>query len=208
MPINMFPVRARHALVSALLALLVAANPVVAAPAGGDPSTSVAALPAIHIDNFSRVDAHLYRGAQPKGRDFADLQALGIKTIVNLTSHDSDPNEQALTEAAGMTYVSMPMTTRIVPTAAQVAQFLSLVNDPAGQPVYVHCVGGRHRTGVMTALYRINHDGWSGDRAFKEMKQFKYGADFLHPEFKDFVYGYRPEPVAEDAVAASTGSQP
>lgn len=169
---------------------------------------TVTALPAIHIDNFARVDAHLYRGAQPRGRDFADLKALGIKTIVNLTSDDADPREQALSEAAGLTYVSIPMTTRTVPTAAQLAQFLSLVNDPVGQPVYVHCVGGRHRTGVMTVVYRMTHDGWSGDRAFKEMKQFKYGADFLHPEFKAFVYGYRPPLVAEDrAVAADTTAQ-
>jgi hypothetical protein len=34
------------------------------------------------------------------------------------------------------------------------------------------------------------HDGWSGEQAFKEMKQYKYGADFLHPEFKTFVLGF------------------
>ena len=40
------------------------------------------------------------------------------------------------------------------------------------------------------------------------MKQFKFGADFLHPEFKAFVYGYRPELVAENAaVAANTAAQ-
>ena len=202
MPINMFPARARHAFVIALLPLLLAANSAVAAPAGDDASTSVAALSAIRIDNFSRVDTRLYRGAQPRESDFADLKALGIKTIVDLTSNDADPDEQARAEAAGMTYISIPMSTRRVPTAADIAQFVSLVNDPAGQPVYVHCVGGRHRTGVMTAMYRMTHDGWSGDQAFKEMKRFKYGADFLHPEFKQFVYGYRPELVAENAAVA------
>ena len=30
---------------------------------------------------------------------------------------------------------------------------LQIVNDPAQQPVFVHCVGGKHRTGVMTAAY-------------------------------------------------------
>ena len=208
MPINPVPARARHAFGTALLALLVAASPAVAAPAGDDALTSVGAAPAIHIENFGRVDSHLYRGAQPHGTDFADLKALGIRTIVNLTSDDVDPAEQALAQAAGLTYVAIPMTTRIVPTAAQMAQFLGLVNDPAGQPVYVHCVGGRHRTGVMTAVYRMTHDGWSGAQAFKEMKQFKFGADFLHPEFKAFVYGYRPELVAENAtVAANTAAQ-
>jgi protein-tyrosine phosphatase len=58
--------------------------------------------------------------------------------------------------------------------------------------VYVHCVEGRHRTGVMTAIYRMTVDGWTADRAFNEMKQYKFGMDFLHPEFKRFVYAYHP----------------
>jgi cobyrinic acid a,c-diamide synthase len=44
--------------------------------------------------------------------------------------------------------------------------------------------------GVMTAVYRMTRDGLSGEQAFKEMKQFKYGPDFLHPEFKKFVHEY------------------
>jgi protein tyrosine/serine phosphatase len=91
---------------------------------------------------------------------------------------------------AGMRYVRIPMTTRIPPTASQQAQFLSLVNDPAHQPVYVHCKEGRHRTGVMTAIYRMTRDGWTADQAFKEMKQFNFGWDLLHMEFKRFVYAF------------------
>jgi hypothetical protein len=35
------------------------------------------------------------------------------------------------------------------------------------------------------------------------MKKFKFGADFLHPEFKDFVFAYHPAPaVAEPAQGA------
>ena len=157
------------------------------------PASAGRNAPAIRIDNFGRVDDALYRGAQPEGRDFADLKALGVKTIVNLTSDDVDPSEKASTERAGMAYVQIPMTTHTVPTSAQLAQFLSIVNDPASQPVYVHCVGGRHRTGVMTAAYRMTHEAWSGDQAFKEMKQYNFGSDFLHPEFKQFVYGYHPD---------------
>jgi protein tyrosine/serine phosphatase len=164
-----------------------------------------AAAPAIHIDNFGRVDATFYRGAQPSGQDYADLKALGVKTIINLTSDDASPDERARTEAAGMTYVEIPMTTHANPTTAQLAQFLGIVNDPASQPVYVHCVGGRHRTGVMTAAYRMTHDGWSAEQAFNEMKQYKFGADFLHPEFKQFVYAYHPDTTrAAVAVAATT----
>jgi protein tyrosine/serine phosphatase len=156
------------------------------------------------------VDSTYYRGGQPQGRDYADLAALGIKTIVNLTSDDATPDEKAMAQKAGLSYVQIPMTTRVVPTAAQLTQFLKLVNDPANQPVYVHCVGGRHRTGVMTAAYRITHDRWTADRAFQEMKQYKFGADFLHPEFKQFVFAYPATlatAAAATAVAQKTGGQ-
>ena len=92
-----------------------------------------------------------------------------------------------------MTSFKIPMNTHVPPTSAQLAQFMKIVNDPANQPVYVHCVGGRHRTGVMTAAYRMTNEGWTSDKAFSEMKQFKFGADFLHSEFKQFVYGFKPE---------------
>jgi protein tyrosine/serine phosphatase len=99
------------------------------------------------------------------------------------------------------------MTTHQPPTAGQLAEFLKIVNGPANQPVYVHCVGGRHRTGVMTAAYRMTEAGWTANQAFKEMKQYNFGADFLHAEFKEFVYGYRPEVVhaaASPAIATTS----
>ena len=54
------------------------------------------------------------------------------------------------------------------------------------------------------------------DQAFKEMKQYKFGADFLHPEFKKFVYGYdvpadRPQPgrvLATGVLATKAVSAP
>jgi tyrosine-protein phosphatase SIW14 len=191
---------------AALLTALALASPVAAGPVTGSVSAAVANAPAVRIDNFGRVDAALYRGAQPEGRDYDDLKKLGVKTIVNLTSDDADPNEKASAESAGMAYVRIPMTTHAVPTSAQLAQFLSIVNDPASQPVYVHCVGGRHRTGVMTAAYRMTHEGWSGEQAFKEMKQYNFGAAALHPEFKQFVYGYHPDARGAASVAATTAA--
>ena len=160
-------------------------------------------LSQVRIDNFGRVNDNYYRGAQPEGRDYADLAAIGFKTLVNLPSDDADPGERAMAERAGMRYFQIPMTTHQPPTDAQLAEFMRIVNDPANQPVYVHCVGGRHRTGVMTAAFRMSEDGWTADRAFKEMKDFKFGADFLHSEFKDFVYGYQPP----QAVVAATAQK-
>jgi protein tyrosine/serine phosphatase len=157
-------------------------------------------LSRIRIDNFGQVNANYYRGEQPEGRDYSDLAAIGVKTVIDLQA-DGDGGEQRFVEGAGMKFYRIPMTTHVPPTQQQLAKFLEIVNDPAQQPVYVHCKGGRHRTGVMTAVYRMEQDGWTADRAFSEMKRYKFGADFLHSEFKRFVYGYRPNRTVVAAAA-------
>jgi protein tyrosine/serine phosphatase len=165
------------------------------------PSAARITASQIRIDNFGQIDPNYYRGGQPEGRDYVDLASLGVKTVINLTSDDAQASERGLVEQAGMKYVQIPMTTHTAPTTAQLAEFLRLVNDPAAQPVYVHCVGGRHRTGVMTAVYRMTTDGWNADKAFAEMKNYKFGFDFLHSEFKSFVYAYHPAPTAQPAAS-------
>lgn len=178
-----------------LAGLIITAAIAVPAYAKDGKSASVpvsAAASAIHIDNFGRINDHYFRGAQPTAQDLADLAKLGVKTTIDLTDGDGDSNEERLAEAAGLKFFKIAMNTRVVPTAEQIATFLSIVNDPANQPVYVHCVGGKHRTGVMTAIYRMTQESWAPDRAFQEMKSFKFGADFLHPEFKKFVLAFKP----------------
>jgi hypothetical protein len=39
-------------------------------------------------------------------------------------------------------------------------------------------------------------DHWTADQAFAEMQKFRFGAAFLHPEFKQFVYAFRPGSAA------------
>ena len=197
----------RTFLLACALATGLAVSPVVGAAAekSSTATTSAPATPVIGIDNFGRINETYYRGAQPGGRDYTDLAALGVKTVLDL-QQDGLAIERQFVESAGMRFFRISMTTRTAPTSDDISRFLQLVNDPANQPVYVHCAGGRHRTGVMTAVYRMSHDGWNSDRAFKEMKQYDFGADFLHPEFKRFVYGYQSEPkapIAVEAVAAT-----
>src|ERR1700719_2873554 len=93
-------------------------------------------------------------------------------------------------------------------TGGKASSRIRIVNDPGSQPVYVHCVGGRHRTGVMTAIHRMNDDRWTADRALAEMKQYRFGADFLHQEFKEFVYRYHPDLASplQAALVARSGT--
>src|SRR5438093_2494597 len=146
-------------------------------------------LSRIKIGNFGRIDDSYYRGAQPFGNDYADLAALGIRTVIDLT-RDGRTDEQALVERAGMKFYRIPLTTSDRPSDAAVTQFLKLVNDRANQPVFVHCQGGRHRTGTMTAVYRMTHYGWTADQAYTEMKKYHFEGFLGHPALKKFVYDF------------------
>jgi len=181
------------------VASAIAFSPAIGTAADKQPAAASVNLAKISIDNFGSVNTTYYRGAQPTGRDYADLASLGIKLIIDLQA-DGSPDERQLVEAAGMKFSRIPMTTQMAPTSEQLALFLKLVNDPGNQPVYVHCAGGRHRTGVMTAVYRMTHDGWTANQAFEEMKVYKFGADFLHPVFKKFVYAYGAQPNSPSAA--------
>src|SRR5262245_26724046 len=174
----------RH--VCALSAVLAVASLAASAPAK---TNSDLKLSSIRINNFGRINDNYYRGAQPDARDYADLAALGVKTVIDLT-RDGRDEEPGLVRRAGMKFYRIPMTTSDRPSDAAVSQFLKLVNDPANQPVYVHCQGGRHRTGVMTAVYRMSQDGWTPDRAYAEMKQYRFEGFPGHPVLKRFDFDF------------------
>src|SRR5262245_47209847 len=178
-----YRVRMRNYGAAVLLALSIVAT----ATAGK--SNLGATSAAVHIDNFGKINANYYRGAQPDNPGFADLAAVGVKTAIDLQA-DGGADEKAMVEKAGMKFYRIPMTTSDRPSDAAVTQFLKLVNDPANQPVYVHCKGGKHRTGAMTAVYRMTQDGWNAARAYGEMKQYKFEGFSGHPALKKFVYDY------------------
>jgi len=143
----------------------------------------------VDIENFGKVNDHFYRGAQPKGRNYEQLAALGIKTIVDLRD-DARDEARSATERAGMRYINLPMKEKSYPQADTAARFLQIVNDEANWPVFVHCAGGRHRTGVMTAVYRMAVDGWGVDQAYQEMKRFDFSTSWGHGCYKDYVFDY------------------
>src|SRR5262245_18141917 len=121
-------------------------SPLVGTAAGKSESAAAFILKLPNIANFGRINDSYFRGEQPDGRDYAHLGALGVKLVIDL-QRDGPAGERQAVEAAGMKFYRIPMTTRKAPTSEQLGQFHQLVNDVANQPVYVHCAGGRHRTG-------------------------------------------------------------
>jgi len=182
--------------VPALLAALLAAcscGPSADAASVGPPNrgtTTLADGRAVPIENFAQIDEGFYRGAQPDAAGFAALRELGVRTVVNLRSKHSDVK---LAVPAGLQVVEIPMHAVIdsdPPTDDDVRAFFDVALDPDRRPVFVHCAVGKDRTGAMCALYRVEVQRWSPQKAFEEMQAF--GFHELYADLREFVLAYRP----------------
>jgi protein tyrosine/serine phosphatase len=158
----------------------------------------------VTIKNFGQMDDRFFRGGQPKEDEYKELAALGIKTIIDLRDDPKD-YEKTSAEALGMRYVNIAMSDKEYPAASNIAEFLKLVDDPSTGKFYVHCAGGRHRTGVMGAVYRFNHYGWDYDKAYAEMKKYDFYSRWGHGDLKKFVQDYAVS-FHKTAVAAPAAS--
>ena len=159
----------------------------------------------LKIKNFGQMDERFYRGAQPKERDYKNLAALGIKTVIDLQA-EPKPYEKSLVESLGMTYVNIPMIEKKYPTEEATKLFLRVVTAPETGKFYVHCAGGRHRTGAMGAVYRFQFYDWDFDRVYAEMKRYDFYTSWGHGSFKDFVKDYY-EKMRAAKLTTSTPSQ-
>lgn len=116
------------------------------------------------------VSPSLVRGAQPTAEGIARLKHAGVKTIIDLRNEPVMIEREAkVCRQFGVKLISIPLDEFNEPSAQDADRFLSAVNDPDNQPVYVHCLHGEDRTGAMVGLYRVNNQGWTADQAYQEM---------------------------------------
>ena len=160
----------------------------------------------VNIKNFGQMDERFFRGGQPKENEYRELAALGIKTVIDLRE-DPKEYEKPAVEALGMRYVNIAMSDKDYPPAAKIEEFLKLIDDPATGKFYVHCAGGRHRTGVIGAVYRFNHYGWDYEKVYAEMKKYDFYTRWGHGDMKKFVKDYAANfhKNAVDAAATTGG---
>ena len=138
-------------------------------PGKGRVSERLFGLPG--LTNVGRVASEIFRGAQPEPEGYATLKAMGVRTVVNLRQRHG---EKEAVEAAGMRYVEIPMSFLKKADPVVVRKALSVMTDPANQPVFVHCSVGTDRTGVVVAVYRMEVDGWTKAEAEAEMEEFGF----------------------------------
>jgi protein tyrosine phosphatase (PTP) superfamily phosphohydrolase (DUF442 family) len=135
---------------------------------------AIASIAAPSISNFDIVSEGLWRGAAPSNQAMQKLAESGVKTIVDLRMAGPGAAEEATkAKKLGIKYVHIPLGF-MGPSLFKVAQFLNIVNDPANQPVFVHCRYGADRTGALVAVFRVIHDHWSFNQAYSEMRSHHF----------------------------------
>jgi protein tyrosine phosphatase (PTP) superfamily phosphohydrolase (DUF442 family) len=138
---------------------------------------------------FHRVDQNLMRGAAPVSGGIETLSRLGVKTVVDLRSiYDHTDTVGLAAEQAGLRYYWLPMGVWDPPTDAQAREFVSVVEDESKGPFYVFCDDGLHRTGEMSAIYRVAHRGWTVEDAIKEMDEVGFNPYYY--TLRNYVWTY------------------
>lgn len=179
----------KTAAIAAPLLVLATAIYTVAPPNSKVATSPTKSFAAVTIKNFGQMDDHFYRGAQPKDDEYKELAALGVKVIIDLRD-DPMPFAKVASEAAKMRYFNIPMSDKDYPKNETIDEFLKISKEDSNWPFYVHCAGGRHRTGLMGAMYRFNHDGWDYDKAYQEMKNYDFYTRWGHGDIKKYVEDY------------------
>jgi protein tyrosine phosphatase (PTP) superfamily phosphohydrolase (DUF442 family) len=122
------------------------------------------------IPNLAIVAPNFFRGGQPSYDGLRKLKAAGVKVDVcldNERSYIADESQQA--QALGLKFVSIPLNAFRHPTDMDILRFLDITARKDSEPLFVHCVHGRDRTGAMVAIYREVKEHIAPDVAYQEM---------------------------------------
>ena len=141
----------------------------------------------------------------------------GIKVVINLQDEFPDPllsngywdsphiRESQVCEEAGAKYVFLSWIGERGLLAKNLAtpdnrpvvidDFLKICDEANGKPILLHCMAGLHRTGALTAVYRMEYEGWSVEEAMRELRANGYGdrkANQSNDYIAEYLYQYKP----------------
>jgi tyrosine-protein phosphatase SIW14 len=159
------------------------------------------------MHNFAVVEEGvLYRSGQlsPATLDRV-VQERNIRTLVTLRSSrivgklPPDSWEETYCAEHGLKHVRI--VPRIwaadekgeIPAEQAVQEWLKVTDDPANYPILVHCFAGIHRTGYMCAIFRMEYQHWSVDRAINEMQHYGFDPDDLTQDVEGYLRSYIPQ---------------
>ncbi len=149
--------------------------------------------------NFKRfrvvTPGKFYRSGQfTAGGLRAIVREAGIRSVINLQEENADPfmpeewlarpavRESELCRELGVNYFALFGGEVVPPHEAAkgkrpgvIDEYLRILDDPSNYPVLLHCKAGLHRTGLMTAIYRMEYEQVAPGRAMDELRANGFG---------------------------------
>ena len=149
-----------------------------------------------NIYRFGKVNKFLYRGGLPTETDLQALKDFKVKTVVSFRGLGDDQEkfqiaeEKKQVEKLGMKFLNVQIPFDKPVPEKTIKSFFTAVNNVKNQPLFVHCKGGRDRTGTMVALYQMKYAGYSAEKAIEEMKEYTFNpADY--PIFTNQIMSFK-----------------
>ena len=144
------------------------------------------------------VPGRLLAGPYP-GRMLEAVRQAGVTSFVDLTEPDEGLPPYA-DDVAPTTHVRMAIRDFACPSVDEMTAILDRIDSELarGETVYVHCYGGRGRTGTVVGCWLVRH-GASGDAALARIAELRRGFAGASPETdaqRKFVAAWRAEPAA------------
>jgi protein tyrosine/serine phosphatase len=137
--------------------------------------------------NFDVVqEKKLYRSGQPSKKQLEQwIRKYSLRTIIVLKP-TLRPYEKEIAERYGVKLHHIPLTTDHGPTEEQWQRILALLMDEQNHPLFYHCHGGADKTGVITAMYRVEIQKQSLRMSLLEM-YLHYHIPFIHPALQKYL---------------------
>ncbi len=132
-----------------------------------------------YLKNLWKVNDTLFRSEQPDKIDFAYINSLGFKSILNLRSKHLD---KGFIGNLNIIEYNVEMEANDF-TEKEIIDALKVIRS-SPKPLLVHCYHGSDRTGVIMAMYRIIFQNWTKEQALNELLDGGYG---FHTSYKNIT---------------------
>lgn len=134
-----------------------------------------------------------YRSGQLTANGLREaIDRYDIRTVINLQNEAPDPlmresylsepsiRESELCRELGVRYILLEPDLippdRFPEEHPQIVDdYLKILDDESAYPILLHCKAGLHRTGLLTAIYRMEYEGWSLAAAVRELRANGFG---------------------------------
>ena len=138
-------------------------------------------------------EGRIYKSGAMSPETLVDkVRRYGIKTVIDLRSNSTKVDtERSALEQVGVQYFHIP--SRQIPANETMEAFLEVMDNHADPPILIHCKHGEGRSVLFAAIYRMEYESWSKERARRASRFLSFLGSFSPDSRKGiFIRNYVP----------------